>query len=209
MAAAVILIPEMLSGPRRAPAPAAPLVKEGEGSLKRYTVDLGPATTDSPTTATTIIEEAAPPPEDVPAEPVEQPDLSAVTPEVEQGELPTAQPADATPAAAEPLQLAESPPQVEPTAPSVPIPADQPQAVPAGRRWAVQLIATDKREQAQRMAEDLRNGNMAAFVMPVETKTGATLYRVRVGPFMSRAEAEDALRKLKAVSSIATIVAQP
>jgi cell division protein FtsN len=42
----------------------------------------------------------------------------------------------------------------------------------------------------------------------VETKTG-TLYRVRVGPFMARAEAEDALRKLKAVSSGATIVAQP
>ena len=58
------------------------------------------------------------------------------------------------------------------------------------------------------MAEDLREGNYAAFVMPVQSGK-STLYRVRVGPFVTRAEAEDALHKLKMVTSDPAIVAQP
>jgi cell division septation protein DedD len=69
-------------------------------------------------------------------------------------------------------------------------------------------MATASREEAQREAEDLRNGNYAAFVMPVQSGR-STLYRVRVGPFMERAQADEALRKLKSVRSNPIVVAQP
>jgi cell division septation protein DedD len=69
-------------------------------------------------------------------------------------------------------------------------------------------MATVSREDAQREAEDLREGNYAAFVMPVQSR-GSTMYRVRVGPFADRAQAEAALRKLKAVRTNAIVVAHP
>jgi DedD protein len=215
MAMAVILIPEMLSGPRRAPAPAA---KQDEGNLKRYTIDLQASTPAAQSPATpTVIEEPAPPPEEAPAAGSETAGSTAMAPASElleqQGEQREAEPA----APATPPGLDQPPTRQEPVPIAVPAadtptrPAESESAVPpltAAGRWAVQLIAYDKREQAQRMAEDLRSSNIAAFVMPVQTKAG-TLYRVRVGPFTARPEAEDALRKLKAVSSGATIVAQP
>ena len=213
MAAAVILIPEMLSGPRRAAPPAPTPAKPDERNLKRYTIDLESETAakDASTTATVIEEPAPPPEESLPSDVATE---SAEPVATEQRQTPPAVlPAEDVPAAAV-AAATEEPLPVQPSveqAPAAAAPASQAEASAtptAGRRWAVQLIAYDRREQAQRMAEDLRSGNIAAFVMPVETKTG-TLYRVRVGPFMARAEAEDALRKLKAVSSGATIVAQP
>jgi len=219
MAAAVILIPEMLSGPRRAPAPSASPAEKAEGSLKRYTIDLEPATMPPPAESLatpTVIEEPAPPPEDVTPDPT--PNTTAAAPQGEHVEPSQAEPAELAAATTEPRpQPVESTPQPELAAPS-PSPAaatQAPQIAPpsaaapaTGRRWAVQLIAYDKREQAQRMAEDLRSSNIAAFVMPVAAKTG-TLYRVRVGPFMTRAEAEAAVPKLRAVSTDPTVVAQP
>ena len=212
MAAAVILIPEMLSGPRRAPTPTAAAAKPGEANLKRYTIDLQPAPSaaESPVTPT-VIEEPAPPPEDVPAAGPEPADTTVAPPAGEPAQQPQAETAVA--AATPDVQPEQSIPQPAVTTPVPAAETPQAAATPApepssGRRWAVQLIAYDKREQAQRMAEDLRSNNIAAFVMPVQGKNG-TLYRVRVGPFTARAEAEDALRKLKAVSSGAAIVAQP
>jgi DedD protein len=231
MAMAVILIPEMLSGPRRAPAPqVAPTAERSEANLKRYTIDLNGDLNGDPNgdreetlpaavPETSNIEAAPPPAEEVP--PAEPP------PE----ELPPAEDS-AAPAPVPSEAITESPQQESSAAPvATPVPAPvaktdpvppparseaRPQAAPVApapapgstRRWAVQLIAYDNRERAQRMAEDLRESNYAAFVMPVQAATG-TLYRVRVGPFATRAEADNALRKLKTVTSDPTIVAQP
>jgi DedD protein len=228
MAMAVILIPEMLSGPRRAQAPpAAPTAERSEANLKRYTIDLNGDRDGIQSVAVpeaSNIETAPPPAEEV--LPVELP------PE----ELPPAEDsADFAAAAPVPLEAVSGSPQeassgaapVEIPAPApvvktdpVPPPARSEARAPAAapvapapatgstRRWAVQLIAYDNRERAQRMAEDLRESNYAAFVMPVQSATG-TLYRVRVGPFVTRAEADNALRKLRTVTSDPTVVAQP
>jgi DedD protein len=225
MAVAVILIPEMLSAPRRAPVPAAaPPAERSEGNLKRYTIDLsGDLNGMQPATAPEASNiEAAPPPAEAvpPAElppeklpPAEEPAAAAPVPP----EAVTESPQEESNAAA-PVETPAPAPvvKIDPVPPSAPIEAPRqvaalaPPAPAAGstRRWAVQLIAYDNRARAQRMAEDLRESNYAAFVMPVQSATG-TLYRVRVGPFGTRAEADNALRKLKTVTSDPTVVAQP
>jgi DedD protein len=215
MAMAVVLIPEMLSGPRRppAPAPAQPAAERNEANLKRYTIELnGPQPSAAAPETSNIVEDPVPPPEDVP-EAAAEPAASVPAP------VETTPPAEETPApvAADPPPPVQAAADNPPSAPAVaaaetPAPAKSPPAAaPSGtstRRWAVQLMATASREEAQREAEDLRNGNYAAFVMPVQSGR-STLYRVRVGPFMERAQAEDALRKLKSVRSNPIVVAQP
>jgi rare lipoprotein A len=71
---------------------------------------------------------------------------------------------------------------------------DPPQAV--GGVY-VQIGTYSKQENAQRMQE-----KVAAFGTPVLMKltnsTGATLYRVRVGPYTSRPLAEDLLQRVQA-----------
>lgn len=230
MAMAVILIPEMLSGPRRAPAPpVAPTAERSEANLKRYTIDLnGDPKGDREGTQqpaaipeTSNIEAAPPPAEEVspaelPSEELTPAEDSATTapvpPEVVTESPPQESSAAApvaTPALAPVVKTDPVPPPARSEArPQSAVPVAPVPATGSTRRWAVQLIAYDNRERAQRMAEDLRESNYAAFVMPVQSATG-TLYRVRVGPFATRAEADNALRKLKTVTSDPTVVAQP
>jgi DedD protein len=218
MAAAVILIPEMLSGPRRAsvrapaPSPAA-APQQSEGNLKRYSIDLNGTQPPAPLPqAATVVEEPAPPPEELPQDDVEPAGVIATTP-LAQPLVPdvSAESASAqsSPAVQVPPSVAIEQNQPSPAmAPAEPASAAVEPAPSNTRRWAVQIMATASREDAQREAEDLRNGNYAAFVMPVQSGR-ATLYRVRVGPFTQRTQAEDALRKLRSVRSNPIVVAQP
>src|ERR1044071_2880247 len=127
MAAAVILIPEMLSGPRRAPAnaPAPAPAKPDEHNLKRYTIDFEAATAakeEAPATAT-VIEEPSPPAEEpVTADPEAQ---SAVPVATEQSPESPA-PAEGT-SAGEVAAVTGAPLPVQP----VPVEQPPPAAVPA------------------------------------------------------------------------------
>ena len=67
-------------------------------------------------------------------------------------------------------------------------------------------MQTATRKAAERIAKQLRDRGLSAFVMPVKSG-GATLYRVRIGPMKDRASAEAALRDVK--SPGAAIVAHP
>src|SRR5688572_19964333 len=64
MAAAIILIPEMLSGPKRDERPATAQAPS-DAPLKTYTIDLN----RSPGASTTPVEERAPPPDEEPSAP--------------------------------------------------------------------------------------------------------------------------------------------
>ena len=87
MAAAIILIPEMLSGPdRESPEKQAPVGERGEGAVKTYTIDLSQSPGVAASTQSTqgsAADNRAPPPEQ-PGQPTE----SAPPPE----QLPTARP---------------------------------------------------------------------------------------------------------------------
>ena len=216
MAAAIILIPEMLSGPKREERPASAQTSN-DVALKTYTIDLN-RSPGAPTTSQ--VEERAPPPEEAPATTTPA-EISSPSGEPELSEKPTPAP-QAVPERAQPTQMttsedgrlasesqpaARSPaPQPQGSAPTRPI-ASAPIA-PTSRGWAVQLGSFASRTTADGMVKDLSQQGQSAFVMPVKSGS-STLYRVRVGPFAERAAANKALLEVKGRVANAAVVAHP
>lgn len=228
MAAAVILIPEMLSGPDRESTEKS--AEADQGSIKTYTIDLSqsPGVTAA-ASAPKEMENRAPPPEEMPstaAPPAEQP---APEPEAEPESIPPA-PVE-TPAQASPAPRADAPvvvaereppparaeptpqpkPQAKPEAPPKPVaspPSVPTSSVPAGKGWAVQLGSYSSEATAERLMNEWRAKGQNAFVMPVKSG-GKTLYRVRIGPTKDRAAAETVLKSVKASIPGAAVVAHP
>jgi DedD protein len=205
MAAAIILIPEMLSGPREQTPPksAAP-----DGPLKTYTIDLSrPPGTASPTQP--AAQEVKPPPPEAVATPTTPMVATQVNPEVAVGTTPSPPvQRDAAEAPANPTREPRMAASAPPAAPRSVEPLASAANAPTSRGWAVQLGSFSKESTAQKMATDLKAGGHDAFVMPVKSGAG-TLYRVRVGPMADRAAAEASLRKLKTLAPGATIVSHP
>jgi DedD protein len=69
----------------------------------------------------------------------------------------------------------------------------------------VQLGSFGQRENAERLARELKSQGFAAFVSPL-THTGRTLYRVRVGPEEQRGAAEELARRLTSAGHAGSIV---
>lgn len=216
MAAAIILIPEMLSGPKRSERPAAAQTP-ADAPLKTYTIDLN----RSPGASTTPVEERAPPPEEAPADPqpTETPPRSAA-PQLSENPTPApqavperTQPVEATASRQERLaneqQPVARPPAPEPQTQTPPLRAiASASAVPTSRGWAVQLGSFASRATADGMVKDLSQQGQSAFVMPVRSGN-STLYRVRIGPFAERAAANKALLEVKGRIANAAVVAHP
>lgn len=105
----------------------------------------------------------------------------AAVPKVSASRPITASPAPApSPAVATPAK-----PKAESTAPK------SGSAAPSSGGWAAQVGSFSKEATAQTIAADLKRRGFKAFVME-HREGGKTLYRVRVGPVMTR-EAADAL----------------
>lgn len=227
MAAAVILVPEMLSGPER---PTRDPVEQlaGDTQIKTYTIDLNqPAARQA---ASEGIDNRSPPPEQTPSVPVERSASDAPTDEPvsssdatsRAGEPATQQQAkpetNAPPPEQSSAKRGESPAVTEPNArearsapaatqPARPAVASAP-SVPTSSGWAVQIGSYSKAETATRLVSELRADGQDAFVMPVRAG-GATLYRVRVGPMKDRSSAEAALRVLRSRTPGAAVVVHP
>ena len=203
MAAAIILIPEMLSGPDRESHEQPAAQSRSDGPIKTYTIDLSHSPNAQPANAQptpSVVDNRAPPPEEPPAAQAPSAPQPAggdqAKPEVPQQETPA-------PAAAPVIE-----PPTEAAAPARP--AQRPLAsgddAPTSGRWAVQVGSYAREATAERIAKQLRDQGQSAFVMPVKSG-GATLYRVRIGPMKDRASAETALRDVK--SPGAAIVPHP
>jgi DedD protein len=219
VAAAIILIPEMLSGPKeKQPARAS---SQQSSPLKTYTIDLS----RSPGVSSSAqLEERAPPPETLAETAPPESSLSDSMPPAENSadaaqaspEFESAPQAEERVAAAAP-QVAANPPSEQPprtparSAPAretSPAPIASSSPVPTSRGWAVQAGSFASKATADRLARDLSKSGQNAFVMPVKSGT-STLYRVRVGPFADRAAANDALRGVKERVANAAVVAHP
>ncbi|HEY0681893.1 MAG TPA: SPOR domain-containing protein [Steroidobacter sp.] len=236
MAAAIILIPEMLSGPGRDSAEQqAQATEAGEGGndspIKTYTIDLSQSPGAQPSMPVETTDnrapppEAAPPPETTPA-PAEQPAPEPQVNPESQPVTPAETPAQRTPAPAPVAQTPRPEPRAETPPPAKPEPQKtEPRAVasaPAaprsspptatgpttGKGWAVQLGSYSSEATAQRLSNEWRAKGQSAFVMPV-TAGGKTLYRVRIGPSKDRAGAESVLKAVKASIPSAAVVAHP
>lgn len=66
----------------------------------------------------------------------------------------------------------------------------------AGGGLVIQVFSTADKEQADRLRERLVKAGQSAFLSPSE-KGSQTMYRVRVGPFASREQAEQVAEKLR------------
>ena len=101
-----------------------------------------------------------------------------------------------TPAA--PTPIAPAPPASAPPSSAPPVPAT-PAAdatAPTASEFVVQLAAFADDKGANALANKLKRANYAAYVEPVTTSRG-TLWRVRVGGYASRPDADAARAKLK------------
>ena len=110
----------------------------------------------------------------------------------------------ATPAPVASAPAAEAPPPAAAVAPAAPPVASgsKPEAkaaaptTPASQGFVVQLAAFADDKGANALANRLKRGGHSAYVEPLQTSRG-TLWRVRVGGYATRAEAEAARDKLK------------
>jgi len=216
LAAAVILIPEMLSGPRHEEASS---VATEDAPTKTYTIDLGQPAQQKPTSteSTQVETTSAPPSEFAPAAATSSPQAApeAAVPQLdakrEESPAPPAKPlAQPQPDVSKPA--ASNPPKHENVEPASATPKPAPVAaepsVPTSKGWAVQLGSFSRSDTAERLAQQVRSKGHNAFVMPVKSG-GSTLYRVRVGPLRDRSAADALQRQLKGENPGAAVVPHP
>lgn len=74
--------------------------------------------------------------------------------------------------------------------------------------WAVQLGSFSSKENAEKLAADLRKQGYAAFLSQLQTPTGP-LHRVRIGPQKDRESAEQMASRLAKVNHKGQVVPHP
>jgi DedD protein len=201
IAIAVLLIPELLSGPRSGRSTVDPASEDGR--MRSYTIDLTESAPRTQATARNIDTL------EMPREPARPPVESTAD---EAGERAALQ--SASDEAIAPASAAEAPPRVvapEPAAkaPVATAPAPAPpvrKATSASGNWAVQVGSFANRTSAGRLADDLSRRGYRSFITEFRSG-GKTLHRVRIGPMATRAQADAAMRKLKSEGTTATVVA--
>ena len=127
---------------------------------------------------------------------------------------PAAAPVRQEPAQQEPVQeepaREEPKPDVVPDKPveePAPKPAPQPAASTTGM-WAVQLGSFSNKENAEKLAANLRKQGYAAFLSQLTTENGQ-LHRVRIGPQKDRESAEEMAKRLAKVGQKGQVVPHP
>jgi DedD protein len=192
----VLLVPELLTGPvRSAPRVAAAASSAEEPPLRSYTINLAddahPRTTlasgpEQPTpvpASAQVADTPAPPPPAAQAPPVSAPaPVAAAKPAV-------AKPAETKPAATRVAAVKAAAP-----------PADS----SGSGAWLVQLGSFASHANAERLAQQLRDGGYKVNVS--QASNGRHLYRVLVGPAHDRAAAAQLAAKLQAAGHRGAIV---
>jgi DedD protein len=188
----VLLVPELLTGPRDAETPEGAPDDEG---MRSYTIDLDPASQASqPKVSPAPPAVALPQVVDSRAQPGEEaaPAVPAPAPATAPERTEVPKPVPVQPAEAQPV-------------PVQPTPA-RPASVPAERgTFVVQLGSFGSKENADRLVRDMTAKGFAAFVAPI-TSGGRELYRVRVGPTRDRAQAEALAAQLRRIGQSGSIV---
>ena len=110
----------------------------------------------------------------------------------------------------EPQKVVEqTPPPTEPAkAVSRPVNDTPPPAVSATGMWAVQLGSFSNKENAEKLAADLRKQGYAAFLSQLSTANGQ-LHRVRIGPQKDREAAEQMAARLAKVGHKGQVLPHP
>jgi DedD protein len=175
VAAAVIIVPEMFSGPEPQTPDAAQVPEQSADGppLRTYSMKL---------------DDADPPQIETPAPPQPQEPAQAMA-----ADPPAESPAPAQPAA----QVAAQSAAQESPAPAV-------KAAAAAGSWWVQVGLFSSRENAERQTQKLRSANIDV-VVDKYISNGKELLRVRAGPVRDRAEAQALVERVKATGSDARV----
>ena len=136
----------------------------------------------------------------VEAKPVSTPDTSpeSVNPATAQGKADSAAKESAPPAAdGTPAQ------EVEPEAREQP---EIPDPRPGGQLWVVQTGSFQEKEKAYAQRDAIRKSRIAAVFIEKYRHQGQLRYRVRLGPFLTREEANVVRNKLRAKNNLRSIL---
>lgn len=87
-------------------------------------------------------------------------------------------------------------------------PAEQPRVASTTGMWAVQLGSFSNKDNAEKLAADLRRQGYAAFLSQLDTDSGQ-LHRVRIGPQKDRESAEQMAARLLRVGHKGQVVPHP
>ena len=190
----VLIVPELLSGP----APPVPATSRLPARLpasapepRNVIVDLGNGKAQAAAPASDSIADTA----------ASAPSPAATAPAM----APAAAPAAASPAESSTGEPATAPAALEnaPAHPTSLATAGKP--AKSGHTWAVQLGSFASRENADKLAHQLKAQGFAVYVSP--SGSGASSrYRVRVGPVADRGAATQTAAKLKSVGHIGSLV---
>ena len=72
--------------------------------------------------------------------------------------------------------------------------------------WSVQVAAFKTQGQAASLHKQLREAGFDAYIAPAVASDGRTNYRVRVGTFKSKAEAQRMVERVRGERSLAAFV---
>jgi DedD protein len=204
----VLIVPELLSGPKRpSPAPAPPAASGGTAEpVRNVTVDLA----TSKATAAPEPSAAAPASSADPAAPagtgVDSDSASAAAvPPLRAGAAPSISTLKAQQPAS-PVLETESPPPISAGNGPKSAAARETAAPDSGRHgWSVQIGSFASRDNAEKQVHRVRSRDAPVYVS--SGGHGASLrYRVRIGPFADRGAAERALLKLRKAGESASLV---
>jgi len=173
----VLLVPELLTGPRPVLPPAA--VQPDQAPMRSYTMDLGesPRASRGPVAASTTAPPTAAPATD---------SVAASSAPAQDTPTPAAASAPALSPAAQPT--------IQPTAPA---PARVPAPSHGAGTWTVQLGTFSNRDNAARLVSRLKSHGFSAAISEA-TKNGHRLFRVRSGAERDRAAAQRLQGRLQA-----------
>jgi len=178
----VLVVPVFLDGP------------SGDGELVNERVPLPGQSNQETKTIVLERDRSSPVPSNTGNEPATTP---AQTTQVVAESEPQAKVAEATP---EPVVA-----RPEPEQPAKQMPAAAPSTT---GMWAVQLGSFGNKENAERLASDLRKQGFAAFLSQLSTGSGP-LHRVRIGPQKDRESAEAMAERLAKAGHTGKVLPHP
>lgn len=193
VALAVIFLPMLLEGDKRSGIPLFGSNVPEPPPQRIGALDIPLQVPPPPAPAAVVVERELPPPAEPEAEPEAAP-TPAATP-------PASAPAPAVPPAPVPASKPDAPLQPVQSAELPPKPS-------ATASWAVQVGSFAEPANASRLRDSLRTKGYPAYVEQVKLSSG-TAYRVRVGPVLSRADAEAIQTKLAKIDQRGIVVPHP
>jgi DedD protein len=202
----VLLVPELLTGPRDShPAADSP----SSDGMRRYTIDLdaqnsgGQPMAPAGSNAPVALPEVAPPTGAVSERAVAGESAVAPSgPAIAASSAPSPGNVASVPAAAAPI----TPKPASASAAASHIETPHAASTDAARgNFVVQLGSFGSKENAERLVRDMNARGFTTFIAPITTN-GRELYRVRVGPTRDRASAEALATELKRAGQSGSIV---